>query len=57
MDALDFKEMPVEDRDRNQLMALVTSIKLKGKKGQAKGKSPRKCYECDGEGHIARARN
>ena len=26
---------------------------MKGKKGAGKGKGPRKCYECDSEGHIA----
>ena len=40
--ALDFLEMPLEDLDRSQLMALVKSIKLKGKKGLGKGTGPRK---------------
>ena len=34
-------------------MALVKNIKLKGKKGASKGKGPKKCYECDAQGHIA----
>ena len=41
-DALDFLEMPLEDLDRNQLMALVKSVKMKGKKGLGKGTGPRK---------------
>ena len=45
--------MTLDDLDRGQLLALVKNIKLKGKKGVGKGTGPRKCYECDGEGHIA----
>ena len=52
-DDQDFLKTPLDDLDQGQLLALVKSVKLKSKKGEGKGKGPRKCYECDSEGHIA----
>ena len=47
-----FYDMPLEDLEPRQLMALVRNLKTKKGKGKGKG-GPRKCFECDAEGHIA----
>ena len=47
-----FYDMPPEDLEPHQLMALVRNLKAKKGKGKGKG-GPRKCFECDAEGHIA----
>ena len=54
-ETLKFMNMPLDELDREQLMALVKNVRGKkgGGKGGKGGKGPRKCYECDGEGHIA----
>jgi hypothetical protein len=45
------------DTPLETIFAIVKKIHLKKQKGIGKGKTgpkgPRKCYECDGEGHIA----
>ena len=46
-----------ECMSRSQLMALVKNAKMKVMKGEGKGKSgkgsPKICYECGVEGHVA----
>ena len=47
-----FYDMPEEDLQVHELRALVKNLKSKKGKGKGKG-GPRKCFECDAEGHIA----